>query len=194
VGVAENGEVAHGAGMDQMETGLISEKKIQLGVGGGVAEGHGESVEVGEGGVAGLHVGIEGAHLDGGGAAKTPVGGDHLFDEGELDFIDGQEAGDVRGSDGFEGVAVFVAQAQGFGKQAVRHGVLRGDRLAFGGDGSVRQGTIGTGSLTFLFRCNKHVIGGWPGYTSRRRALEGGLRAPLNGGPPECRGKHPLLS
>jgi hypothetical protein len=66
---------------------------LSRGGGGEAAEGGGEAIELGRA-LLGIHVVIEEAGFNGEGAAEAPGGGDHLFDEAELDFVVGREAGD----------------------------------------------------------------------------------------------------
>jgi len=139
---AEKGEVAEAAGMDQVEAGLVAEEEVEFGVRGGVCEGGDEAIELGRGGV-GFHLGIEGAHFDGAGAAGPPIGGNHFFDDGELDCVDGLKTGHVGIVDFAKGIGIFVAEQQALGENAVFEGVLGRPGFALGSFGTAGQGAVG---------------------------------------------------
>lgn len=122
MGLAEECEIADGAGVDEVEARLVAVDEVEFGGGGEVAEGGGEAIELCVRFEA-FHLLIEHAGFDGEGAAQAPVGGDHLFDEPELDFVDGAEAVDVGIDQCLEDGAALIAEEHALGEQAVAHGV-----------------------------------------------------------------------
>ena len=149
---ADHLEVAEAAGAHEVESGLVAEQDVELGVGSGIGETHGEAVEIAETGGASLHVELEGAHFGGGHAAHAPVGGDHFFDDILLDFIDGLVAGDVGRVHVAKGLGVFVGQQQRGSEDAVIDGVLGRSGLAFGSFGAAGLGAIGAARGGAFFR------------------------------------------
>jgi hypothetical protein len=167
---ADHLEVAEAAGAHEVESGLVAEQDVELGVGSGIGETHGEAVEIAETGGASLHVELEGAHFGGGHAAHAPVGGDHFFDDILLDLVDRLKAGDVGLVHVAEGFGVFVGQQQGGGEDAMLDGVLRRPGLPFGSFGTAGERTIGAIRGSAFFGCFQQLTGGWPRNTSRGRA------------------------
>jgi len=135
----------------EVETGLVALEGGLLRSGGEVAEGGGEAIELVAGG-AGVDIEIHHVGLDGHGAAETPAGGDHFFDEAELGVVLGGEALDVAIEERFEGVGTFIAEQDALGEQAVAQGVPGGARLALRSDGTAGARTIGAGSENTFFR------------------------------------------
>ena len=72
-------------------------------------------------GVSGV---FEHAGFDGPGAAHAPVRGNHFLDHAEFHAIDGLEAVQVLGQEGFEGLERFLFHDDAAGEQSVADGVL----------------------------------------------------------------------
>ena len=149
---ADHLEVAEAAGAHEVESGLVAEQDVEFGVGSGVGETHGKAIEGADRLVTALHVQLEGFHFGGGHAAEAPVGGDHLLDDIQLDFIDGLVAGDVGLVHVAEGFGVFVGQQQCGGEDAVIDRVLGRPGLAFGSFGAAGLGAIGAARGSAFFR------------------------------------------
>ena len=107
-----------------------------------------------------LHAGGEKLRLDRPGAAETPVGGGHLLDHAEFDFVDRGEALQMEVQQLLEGFAGLVADDHAVGKQSVTDCIAGGAGLAFLGDRASRPGTVEPGGLdTFLGNHNSPVTG-----------------------------------
>jgi hypothetical protein len=119
-----------GALIDHVETGFVT---MHQGEGGGFGQAlkgggdasDGGSGRVGSGGGFAEHMG-----LDGPGAAAAPPGGDHFFDQAELEAVGGLETLDVMSEDGLKGFRGFVVEHQAAGQKAVAQGILGGNELA----------------------------------------------------------------
>jgi hypothetical protein len=120
-----------------------------------------------EAGLVGLVAGKR-AQLQPAGAAGAPDGGGEVGHERTLELAGGGELGEQPPGHGAKGAAVLaVVDGDAGGAQAVAQRVARGARLAHGGDGSRRAGTVVPGALG--------TGGGCVRGDGRRRSGHGGL-------------------
>lgn len=131
-----------GALIIEMEAGLVTVHEAQGGFGGEFGEGIGNAIH----GIAGWLCGgfiFEEAGFLSPGAAKTPVGSDHLLDQADLHAIGGLEDGEVIHHYRLETFEGFVAQDHVAGEQSVGGGILGRVSLALRGDRTPGASPIG---------------------------------------------------
>jgi hypothetical protein len=133
-----------------VEAGFVAvEQGEAMGIGGVLKGGSQQAGSVtGLGDVEAL---VQQLGFDGPGAAHAPPGGDHLFDDAELDAVGWLEALQVAGQDLRETGGRFVFQEYDAGEQGVAARVLRRDLFAGLGDRAARAGAIGSGGLDFSY-------------------------------------------
>jgi len=140
--LAQDQQAVQGALMHDMEAGLVAVQEMECGAGGEVAESGGQAGEIAAGGL-GLHGSFEHLGFHGPGAAETPGGGGHFFDEAELDVIDGSPLGDGDVEEFFECGGRFGADENLASEETVAAGVAGGMGLAGGGFGSGGESGVG---------------------------------------------------
>ena len=105
-------------------------------------EGGGETIE-GIGGGTGRGGPVEHIGFDGPEAARTPEGGDHVFDESDLDIVLGEEAAEIGLEFLAETLLGFPGHDDALGEDAVADGVLGGAEFTLGGFGPAGEAAVG---------------------------------------------------
>jgi hypothetical protein len=148
---AEKEESVEGAVVHHLKAGFVAVHEGE-GVGvGGFGEAGGDAVELVAIDLGGDLV-VEGAGFERPAAAKAPGGGDHLFDQAVLDFVNRLETGEVLLDKVVETFAGFGLEDAAFREETVTGGVAGGARFAGGGDGAAGLATVGA-------RCDEASLG-----------------------------------
>jgi hypothetical protein len=129
----------------EVETSLVAVHEGEGGLGGEAGEGIGDAIEGISGRLGGSFV-FEQAGFESPGAAKAPVGSDHLLDQADFNAIGRLQATEVIFQDSLETLGRFISHDEMAGEQAVADGILGRLLLAPGSNGTGGASPIGPGS------------------------------------------------